>query len=448
MSFEKKSQPRQRVLVLGSGFVAAPLLRYLLQQPDIHVTVAGADKARAESLVNGSAHGNVLELDVQTDAALLDRLVAASDVVVSLLPYTYHVQVARRCLQHGVHLVTTSYVSSAMRELDAEVQAKKLLFLNEAGLDPGIDHMSAMRIIHAVQQKGGKILGFESCCGGLPAPEAADNPLRYKFSWSPRGVLLAGRNSAQFRRQGQIVRIENKELFHSRQQRDITGLGVLELYPNRDSLQYQDLYGLAEAELVFRGTFRYPGWCETMAQIVRLGLLDDSTDQELSAKTWRQVMAGRIGYDGPDLRQNVAHHLQLAAESAILDRLHWLGLFDSIPLRAATLLDSLVLLMQERMAYKAGERDMVVLQHDFSVQYPGHIREHITSLLVDYGEPGGDSAMSRTVGLPAALAVHLILKKAIRLVGVHIPLSPEIYEPILHGLADMGLVFRETVAQE
>ena len=448
MYSENAAPSLHRVLVLGSGFVAGPLVRYLLQQPDIQLTVAGADKPRAESLVAGAANGRAVELDVQSDSERLGRLVADADIVVSLLPYTCHVQVAQRCLEHSVHLVTTSYVSPAMRELDEPARARGILFLNEVGLDPGIDHMSAMRIIRSVQQKGGRIIGFESCCGGLPAPEAADNPLRYKFSWSPRGVLLAGRNAAQFRRHGQIVRIDNSELFQSRQQREVAGLGVLELYPNRDSLQYQELYGLREAELVFRGTFRYPGWCETMAGIVKLNLLDDTTEQALQNKTWRQIMTARVGADATDLRQRTAHFLQLPPDHVILDRLQWLGVFDDVPLRAASVLDGLVGLMQERMSYRPGERDMVVLQHDFAVQNAEGGREHITSLLIDYGEPAGDSSMSRTVGLPAALAVHLILKKEIRMTGVHIPLSPSIYEPILHGLREMGVVFRDTIVQE
>ncbi len=246
----------KKILVLGAGLVARPPIRYLLDQPGFSVTVASRTRSKAEQLIEGRPNGTAMAFDV-SDLDRLEELIPQHDLAISLLPYTHHVTVARSCLAHGKHMVTTSYVSDAMRALDGEARAAGLLFLNEIGLDPGIDHMSAMKIIHSVQKAGGAIVSFKSYCGGLPAPEANDNPLGYKFSWAPRGVLLAARNAAKYRKDGRLVEVPGPELFTDCHLLDLGDelaragcpreSGVFEAYPNRDSLSYIETYGLADA---------------------------------------------------------------------------------------------------------------------------------------------------------------------------------------------------------
>jgi len=433
-----------RILVLGAGLVARPLVQYLLGQPDFQVTVASRTVEKARALIGDRPNGRALAFDIEREPERLDDLVAQADLAVSMLPYIHHLQVAHACLRHRRHLVTTSYVKDEMRALDSAARQAGVLFLNEIGLDPGIDHMSAMRIIDRVHANGGRVVSFRSYCGGLPAPEANTNPFGYKFSWSPRGVLLAGRNDARYLEDGQVVEIPNRRLFATRHTVPVEGVGDLEAYPNRDSLPYIQLYGIPEARTMYRGTLRYPGWCETWQKFVELGLLDLTEREDLAGMTCRQLLAHLIGRpETSDLRRDLAVHLNIPADSPILDRFEWLGLFRDDPLPPErTILDVLAVRMQEKLQYAPGERDMVVLLHDFVAEYPDR-RERIRSWLVDFGIPYGDTAMARTVGLPAAIATRLILQGGIRLTGVHIPVLPEIYGPVLAELEERGIGVEE-----
>ena len=434
-----------RILVLGAGLVARPLVQYLLGQPDFQVTVASRTVEKARALIGDRPNGRALAFDIEREPERLDDLVAQADLAVSMLPYIHHLQVAHACLRHRRHLVTTSYVKDEMRALDGTARQAGVLFLNEIGLDPGIDHMSAMRIIDRVHADGGRVVSFRSYCGGLPAPEANTNPFGYKFSWSPRGVLLAGRNDARYLEDGQVVEIPNRRLFATRHTVPVEGVGDLEAYPNRDSLPYIQLYGIPEARTMYRGTLRYPGWCETWQKFVELGLLDLTEREDLAGMTYRQLLAHLIGRpETSDLRRDLAVHLNIPVDSPILDRFEWLGLFRDDPLPPErTILDVLAVRMQEKLQYAPGERDMVVLLHDFVAEYPDR-RERIRSWLVDFGIPHGDTAMARTVGLPAAIATRLILQGVIRLTGVHIPVLPEIYRPVLAELEERGIRVQET----
>lgn len=419
-------------------------MRYLLEQTDAQLVVAGNDRRRALELIADHPRAQAIELDVEADQPLLRQWVERSGVVVSLLPYVLHPTVGRVCVEKGVSLVTTSYVSPAMQALHDQAVARGILLLNEVGLDPGIDHMSAMKTIRTVQEQGGSVLAFESYCGGLPAPEAADHPFRYKFSWSPRGVLLAGRNTARYLQQGQVIEIPAQALFKNSWLKNVADVGDLEVYPNRDALPYQRLYGLEQAHTVFRGTLRYPGWCETMAVLVAAGLLDDSLRPDLVGKSWRQVWMEKYGLTDDTPVSRIAAALQVSPEGRVFQSLEWLGLFSSAPVGADSLLDGLTQAMQRKMAYQPGERDMVVLQHDFQVQFGDRTPRRTSARLIDYGVPFGDSSMSRTVGLPAAVAARWIWLKRIRLTGVRIPLEPEIYLPVLGELHRMGIRIVET----
>ncbi len=439
----------QKVLVLGAGMVAGPLIRDLLGH-DLDVTVTSLDLAAAEKLVAGHANGHPLFLDLDQDDQL-SRLVAGSDLVVSLLPYTFHPRIARLCLEHGRHLVTASYVSDEMAALDAEARAKDLLFLNEIGLDPGIDHMSAMKIIDEVKAGGGQVLHFRSYCGGLPAPEANTNPFGYKFSWAPRGVLMASRNAASYRMDGHDVQVAGADLFRDMHLLRVPGAGDFEAYPNRDSLQYREIYGLGDGvRTIFRATLRNLGWCDTLYSFGRLGLLD-TEPRPCAGLTCADYLAGLLDVPaGADLMASVAGRLGIPLGSLPLCNLQWLGLMSQRPVDRDEIapLDLVGDLMLEKLVYGPQERDMVVLFHEFKARYPEQGRyEKITSTLVACGEPGGDSAMSRTVSLPAAIAARLILADRIPQRGVVRPVFPEIYGPVLDELSGLGIDCREEITK-
>ncbi|MBN1180042.1 MAG: saccharopine dehydrogenase NADP-binding domain-containing protein [Anaerolineae bacterium] len=434
----------KNILVLGAGLVARPLVQYLLDQPDFHVTVASRTVSKANELIGGRSNGRALPFDIAHDSESLGALVAESDLAISLLPYVFHVQVAEQCVRHGSHLVTTSYVKDEMQALDGAAKDAGVILLNEIGLDPGIDHMSAMRVIDRVHAGGGHIKAFRSYCGGLPAPDANDNPLGYKFSWSPRGVVLAGRNNAQYLENGGVVNVPNARLFATHFVMWVEGLGDLEAYPNRDSLPYVDLYGIPETETMYRGTLRNLGWCDVLQKLNQVGYFSLEEHADLPGKTFRQATAELIGLDDtPDLEKKLAAALNVAPHSGVMMSLTWLGLLDNRPVSdKKTYLDVLADQMLVKMPYREGERDMVTLVHDFVAQYPDR-KEHIVATMIDYGTPGGDSAMARTVGLPAAIATRMILDGTIQLTGVHIPVLPDIYEPVLGELEQMGIVVAE-----
>lgn len=434
----------KHVLVLGAGLVARPYVQYMLDH-DYLVTVASRTVSKAMQLIGDHPNGEAKAFDITRQSKELKELIKPVNLVVSLLPYTFHVQVARECLRYKVDMVTTSYVSDEMRSLDEQARHAEVILLNECGVDPGQDHMSAMKIIHQAKAAGGKVVSFTSFTGGLPAPDANTNPFGYKLSWSPRGVLLAGRNSAQFLKEGKIVEIPSEEIFNSCHVEQIPELGDFEGYPNRNSLQYIDIYGLQGIKTMLRGTLRFPGWCKTMYNMGQLGLFE-LDEQKLSNLTYADFMHDYLNLPtGSNLKEQVAKRLNLPHDDEVIERYEWLGLFSdhTIPLDRGAPLDVLVSLFEEKLQYSPGERDMIVMQHKFTIKHQDNSQEHISSTLIDYGIPNGDSSMSRTVALPAAIASHLILTGEVQLKGVQIPIVPKIYEPVLEELATMGLQFKE-----
>ena len=434
----------KNVLVLGSGFVAKPLVEYLLNLKNIQLTVASNQIKEAEKLF-GHHQKNVCQLDVN-DESRLAQLIKNAHVVTSLVPYDYHPKIAKICLQQKAHLVTTSYTSNEMRALDKNAKEKGLLFLNEMGLDPGIDHMSAKRMIQEIKENGGHIKSFESCCGGFPAPEANTNPFNFKFSWSPMAVVRAGRNPAQFLKNGETIQVPADKAFTHYWQKSVGPLGNLEVYPNRDSLMYLPIYGLKNVETFFRGTFRYPGWTETMYHLGKLGYLNDQPDETLSNYTFADITSKLIGPQSiMSVKEHVSQFLGLDIGSSVIKRFEWLGLFskENPQTGSSSLLSSLAWQMLNKMSYKKGERDMIVLQHEIVAKYANGKTECAHSLLINYGIPDGSSAMARSVGLPAAIAVKLVAEEKLQLSGVHIPVLPEIYGPVLRELETLGFVFNE-----
>lgn len=434
----------KHILVLGAGLVSKPGVRYLLKQENIFVTVASRTVSKAEDLIKGFDNCNAVQINVQDEERLSD-LIQKNDIIVSLLPWIHHLKVAKLCLKHKKHLATTSYVSEEMKSLHEEAAGKNLLFLNEIGVDPGIDHMSAMKIIDEVYREGGKVLHFYSYCGGLPAPEDNDNPFGYKFSWSPRGVVLASRNSAKFLENGKTVEIEGKDLFLNYRIEEISGLGKFEVYPNRNSLPYKDLYNLKDALTVMRGTYRNLGWCDTLKKMVDLGLINEEKQKGLKGITYRKMMADLVGAkDDSNLEKKVAEKLNLNTNSEIMKRFEWLGLFSDkkVP-DFDNRLDILSELLQEKLVFKNKQKDMIILQHKFTVENADHSKDLITSTLIDFGEALKESSMARTVSLPLAIGIRFMAEGKLNLTGVQIPVSKQIYELVLKELESLGIKMEE-----
>ena len=434
----------KNVLVLGAGLVSKPGVTYLLKQKNISVTVASRTVSKAQDLIKGFTNGKAIQVNVENQNQL-EELIKGNDIIVSLLPWVHHLKVAKLCLKHNKHMATTSYVSDDMQKLNDEAKAKNLLFLNEIGVDPGIDHMSAMKIIDEVYEKGGKVVHFYSYCGGLPAPEDNDNPFGYKFSWSPKGVVLASRNSAKFLENGKLVEIEGKDLFLNYRVEEVKGLGKFEVYPNRNSLPYKDLYNLKDAQTVMRGTYRNLGWCDTLKKMVDLGLINEDKQPGLKGITYRKMMADMIGSkDDSNLEKKVAEKLKIDTNSEVMKRFEWLGLFSDkkVP-DFDNRLDILSELLQEKLVFKNKEKDMLILQHKFTVENADKSKDLITSTLIDYGEALKESSMARTVSLPLAIGVRFMVEGKFNLTGVQIPIHKQIYEPVMKELETLGIKMDE-----
>lgn len=430
----------KKVLVLGAGLVARPLVRYLLDQPQVHLTIASRTLSKAERLINGHPDGSARQLNVENEQGLKD-VISEAELVISLLPWIHHMKVANLCIELNKHLVTTSYVKPEMQALDAEAKKRGLLFLNEIGVDPGIDHMAAMKIIDGVKKAGGEIKSFFSYCGGLPALQNNNNPLGYKFSWSPVGVMLAATNSGKYLKDGEVVDVPGKHLFEHYWLIDVPDAGTFEAYINRDALPYVDLYGIKSTDSMYRGTLRNVGHCESWNYFKKIGLLDQEKEFDFSKMSPAEVIAELINSDGNNLVADLARFINVPEHSITIKKLQWLGLLsdEKLPLEKVSVFDMFAHVLQDRLQYEEGELDLLVQHHEFIAEYPGNRREKITSTMVDTGIPNGDSSMARTVSLPAAIATKLILDGKINLTGVHIPVLPEFYEPVLEELETMDI---------
>jgi saccharopine dehydrogenase (NADP+, L-glutamate forming) len=440
----------KKILIIGAGRSTVSLIEYLVAkaaQNNWHVTVADMDPALAQSKIGSSKHATAIKLDIQNEEQRKTEI-AKADFVISMLPAFMHGPVAKNCVELGKHLATASYVSDQMKALDAEAKEKGILLLNECGLDPGIDHASAMKIIDEVKEQGGEITSFRSYCGGLVAPESNDNPWGYKFSWNPRNVVLAGQGTAHYLDSGEIRYIPYNRVFTQTELIEMEGYGSFEGYANRDSLSYQEPYGLQKIKTLLRGTLRVPGYCSAWNIFVKLGLTDDSYVIHNADKfTYADLLSSYLPAGQGSLRQRLEKFMGNDAAKEDIDKIEWLGFFDQvkIEMKEGTPAQLLQNLLEKKWLLKEHDKDMIVMQHLFEIDSSKNpkLPKKITSSLVVIGEDQDHTAMAKTVGLPLAICVSNYLLGKFKASGVQIPTNKEIYLPLLEELRHFGIVFEE-----
>ena len=436
----------QRILVVGAGRSASTLIQYLLDHSEANnwqVIVGDYDLSLAEQKVDNHPNGKAIHFDVFDEEQRNDGIRNA-DIVVSMLPASMHILLAEDCVFQGKNMVTASYVSDEIAALNDKATEKGVMLLNEIGLDPGIDHMSAKKVIDEIHHTGGDIHTFKSFCGGLVAPQYDTNPWNYKFTWNPRNVVLAGQGTAQFIRNGQYKYIPYQSLYSRIETMNVLEAGAFEGYANRDSLGYREAYNLTNIPTIFRGTLRRPGYCEAWNVFVQLGMTDDTYQVSgLSNMTWRDFINSFLVFDQvKTVEEKLQSHLSLSDE--VMSKLMWLGIFEkeSVGLDKATPAQVLQKLLESKWSLEAQDKDMIVMQHQFHYQLEGEEKCLHSSLVLE-GKDQIHTAMSMTVGLPVAIATKLILQGKIQLLGVQIPVMKEVYEPVLEELKSFGIVFVE-----
>jgi len=437
-----------KILVIGAGRSTVSLIDHLIQNAPKYnwqVTVADMDLDLARSKTGGNSHGKAVQLDIANEKARIAEIEKA-DLVISMLPAFLHGAVAKNCVALGKHVATASYVSAEMNELNEEAKKKGLLLLNECGLDPGIDHASAMKIIDEVHEKGGEIISFRSFTGGLVAPESNDNPWGYKFSWNPRNVVLAGQGTAHYLDGGEIKYIPYNRIFTQTETINVEGHGSFDGYANRDSLGYQAPYGLQNVKTLLRGTLRMPGFCRAWNIFVKLGLADDTyTIKDADKFTYTSLLSSYLPGKG-DVRKRLTDFMGAEADKEAIDKIAWLGFFDDVKIerKQGTPAQLLQDLLEKKWLLKEHDKDMIVMQHLFEIDPKNSgLPKKITSSLVVKGSDPQHTAMAKTVGLPLAICVKNFLTGKFNLTGVQIPTVKEIYLPLLEELANKGIVFEE-----
>lgn len=439
----------KNILVLGAGRSASSLIDYLLTESKIndwHVRVGDYSLELAGEKCPNSDNSSAFQFDILDEAQRKEEI-GRADIVISMLPAKFHPVVAKICVEYGINMITASYVSDEMKALDEAAVEKNILILNECGLDPGIDHMSAMKVIDKIREEGHELTAFESFTGGLLAPDADDdNPWEYKFTWNPRNVVLAGQGTVKFIQEGTYKYIPYHKLFRRTEQVHVPGYGYFEGYANRDSLKYLDVYGLREIKTIYRGTFRRPGFCRTWDIFVQLGATDDSFEMEgVKNMSHREFINSFLSYNPYDsVELKLAHYMNLELEGPEMHRLKWVGMFDSTPigLDKGTPAQILEHILKKKWTLKKGDKDMIVMWHKFEYLDKGEPKE-IHSTLVATGDDDIHTAMSKTVGLPVGIAAKMILNGKIKSKGVKIPIEKDVYNPILDELSELGFELSE-----
>lgn len=438
------------VLVIGAGKSTSQLVNYLLdksQKENLKIIVGDISLENAQKLVNNHPNGNAISLDVFNEQQRT-QAIAKATIVISMLPARFHIEVARDCVKLGKSMVTASYISKEMQALDKEVKEKGLVFMNEIGLDPGIDHMSAMRVLDRIRDHGGKMLLFESFTGGLVAPESDTNLWNYKFTWNPRNVVLAGQGgAAEFIQEGTYKYIPYQRLFRRTEFLEVEGYGRFEGYANRNSLKYRSVYGLDDIPTLYRGTLRRVGFSKAWHIFVMMGMTDDSYHlQETETMSYRDFVNLFLPYSPTDsVELKLRHHVKIDQDDLLWDKLLELDIFNpdkKIGLSNATPAQCLQRILEDKWTLAPKDKDMIVMYHKFGYELNGK-RKQVDATMVNIGEDQVETAMARTVGLPVAMATLRILNGEITTPGVQLPISKEVYEPILKELEDYGITFKE-----
>ena len=438
------------ILIIGAGRSASSLIQYLLNKSvkeNLHLVIGDLSLALAQKKTNNHPNATAISLDI-FDEDQRKKAIQIADIVISMLPAHLHIEIAKDCVIYKKHLVTASYVSDAMQELDAVAKENNLIFMNEIGLDPGIDHMSAMKVIDGIKDKGGKIILFESFCGGLVAPESDTNLWNYKFTWAPRNVVLAGQGGvAKFIQEGAYKYIPYCNLFRRTEFLDVEGYGRFEGYSNRDSLKYRSVYGLDDVLTLYRGTIRKVGFSKAWNMFVQLGMTDDSYVMENTENmTYRAFVNSFLPYhptDSVEIKTRLI--LKIDQDDIMWDKLLELDLFNpnkKVGLKNATPAQILEKILTDSWTLQPEDKDMIVMYHKFGYELNGK-KEQIDSKMVCIGDDQTYTAMAKTVGLPVAMATLLILNGEITTPGVQLPIRKEVYEPILKELEEYGVVFKE-----
>ncbi len=438
----------KQILILGAGRSCSSLIDYLIKNAETykwHVTIADKDLALAQEKANWGGSASAIAFDI-FDEKQRGEVISNADLVISMLPASFHIHVARVCASKGINMLTASYVSDEIKALAPEFEKNGALLLMELGLDPGIDHMSAMKVLDEIKEQGHELIGFETFTGGLLAPTKDDNPWEYKFTWNPRNVVLAGQGNVKFIQEGRYKFIPYHRLFRRTEVIHIPGHGYFEGYANRDSLKYLDSYNLHGIRTLYRGTLRRPGFCKAWDCFVQLGATDDSYQMEgVTEMTHRQFINSFLQYNPDDsVELKLAHYLNLDLESEEMYKLKWLGVFedDLVGLQEGTPAQILEHILKKKWTIKPEDKDMIVMWHKFDFIDNG-VHRQIQSDMVAIGEDSIHTAMSKTVGLPLAIGAKMILNGQIDLKGVHIPTKKEVYDPILGELETLGFEFHE-----
>ncbi|PZX94996.1 saccharopine dehydrogenase [Flavobacterium aquariorum] len=438
------------ILIIGAGRSASSLIQYLLNKSvseELHLIIGDLSLDLANKKTNNHPNATPIALDI-FDEKQRKNAIEKADIVISMLPAHLHIEVARDCIVYKKHLVTASYISDAMQELDEAAKANNLIFMNEIGLDPGIDHMSAMKVIDEIREQGGKMLLFESFCGGLVAPESDNNLWNYKFTWAPRNVVLAGQGgAAKFIQEGAYKYIPYTSLFRRTEFLEVEGYGKFEAYSNRDSLKYRSVYGLDDVLTLYRGTIRRVGFSKAWNMFVQLGMTDDSYIMENSENmSYRQFVNSFLPYhptDSVEIKTRLI--LKIDQDDIMWDKLLELDLFNrnkKVGLKDATPAQILEKILTDSWTLQPNDKDMIVMYHKFGYVINGEDKQ-IDSKMVCIGEDQTYTAMAKTVGLPVAMATLLILNGKITTPGVQLPIRKEVYEPILKELEEYGVIFNE-----
>lgn len=440
----------RNILIIGAGRSASSLIKYLLEKSEsenLHLTIGDLSLELAQKKTQNHTNATAIALDIFNETQRREEIQKA-DIVISMLPAHLHIEVAKDCITYKKHMVTASYISDAMQELDAAAKANNLIFMNEIGLDPGIDHLSAMKVIDEIREKGGKMILFESFCGGLVAPESDTNLWNYKFTWAPRNVVLAGQGgAAKFIQEGKYKYIPYNKLFRRTEFLEVDGYGRFEGYANRDSLKYRSVYGLNEASTVFRGTIRRVGYSKAWDMFVQLGMTDDSyVIDDSETMSYREFINLFLPYHPTDsVEIKLRHQLKIDQDDVMWDKLLELDLFNPnkiVGLKNATPAQILEKILTDSWSLQPDDKDMIVMYHKFGYELNG-VKKQIDATMVCLGDDQTYTAMAKTVGLPVAMATLQILNGNIKTPGVQLPLNKEVYLPILKELEEYGVIFHE-----